>query len=348
MEDVANDFRKHHLPFETRRSMCDYSVVIPCYRSGEWIEELVTRISDVFEARGETFEVILVNDASPDETWPSIQKAAENRGYVRGVNLLYNTGQYRATLCGLDRASGDYVLTMDDDLQHPPEEIPKLIQRMHEEPQLDCVLGKFPVKRHGPLRNLGSRMVSRLYEVVYQKPRDIVPSSFRLMTKRLAKSLLMHATVNPVINSLVFRNTRRIENVEVDHQPRTRGTSGYTFSRLVKIVIDNMFSVSSLPLRFVSILGLTSAALAFVLGVSYLIRHLIHPFGEPGFATIVLLIVFFGGMTLFSIGLVGEYMIRIMDEVKGRPWYVIRDEAGSQATAPNDALSDEPVRHEVL
>jgi dolichol-phosphate mannosyltransferase/undecaprenyl-phosphate 4-deoxy-4-formamido-L-arabinose transferase len=308
--------------------MCAYSVVIPCYRSARWIVALVDRIAAALEPLGESYEIVLVNDASPDDTWPAIEEAARRHSTVRGIDLLFNVGQFRATICGFEQARGRFVITMDDDFQHPPEEIPVLVRSLEERPDVDCIFASFREKKHGPLRNLGSFLHRKINEGLYGKPRGIKLSSFRIMRRPVAEAVCAHRTARPVIGPLILRSTRRLANVEVEHHPRTEGKSGYGLIRLIRVTLDNIISTSTLPLQVVSMLGFVSAFGSFALGVYYLTRYLVRGYGIVGFATQVLLITFFGGMTLLSIGLLGEYVIRIIAEVTPPPRYLIRSETG--------------------
>lgn len=313
--------------------MCSYSVVIPCYRSGAWLGELVERIAAAMAAVNEPFEVILVNDASPDDTWTAIEELTERFSFVRGFDLLFNAGQFRATMCGLEQARGEQVVIMDDDLQHPPEAIPTLIAELRSRPDLDCVMARFDAPQHGLLRRIGSRFAAFLFTYLYGKPRAISPSSFRILRSAVVRAMCQHQTVNPVIGPLIYRSTRRIGNVSVQHLPRQRGRSGYSLPKLIRIVLNSYFSASTVPLRGVSLLGLLSALASVVLGISYLTRYWLNKITLPGFATQVLLTLFFGGLTLFAVGLVGEYMIRIMDEVRRAPRYFIRARADSRVAS---------------
>lgn len=311
-----------------------YSIVIPCYRSSPWLEELVDRVVAALEPDGAPFEILLVNDASPDETWEAIERLAGRHRCVRGFDMLANVGQFRATICGLEHARGEFVVTLDDDLQHAPEDIPRLIEALRARPDLDCIVARMRTKCHGPLRRLGSAAVGRLNELLYGKPRDLKLTSFRTMRRHVAKAVCAHRTSKPIIGPLLLRSTSRIANVVIDHHPRQRGTSGYSLPRLVRIALDNLFSASTLPLRCVSLVGLVSAAGSALVGGFNLARYLMGDVGVPGFATLVLLIAFFGGTTLLSIGLLGEYVIRIVHEVERPPRYVVRTATGSGRRAP--------------
>jgi dolichol-phosphate mannosyltransferase/undecaprenyl-phosphate 4-deoxy-4-formamido-L-arabinose transferase len=280
---------------------------------------------------GEPFEILLVNDASNDDTWPVIRRLAEANPRVQGLNLLFNVGQFRATICGMEHARGELILTMDDDLQQLPEDIPKLIRALRERPDVDCVIGSFGRKHHSALRNLGSGLAARINEWLYGKPRRLKLTSFRLMNRITAEAVCRHGTVRPVLGALLIQCTPRIINVEVEHARRPHGQSGWTFRRLAGAVFDNVVSGSTAPLRLVTTIGLLCAMISAVLGVVYLSRYLTGAIQVAGFATLTLLIVFFGGATLFSIGLLGEYAARIVRETTAPPRYVVRDRAGRAA-----------------
>ena len=200
--------------------MCKFSIVIPCYCSGDWLPELVERIDKTMRVYGESFEVILVNDASPDNTWHHIAELAQQYSFVHGVDLLFNTGQQRTTICGLERARGEYVILMDDDLQHLPEEIPRLIRAMQSETAPDCVMGIYDQKQHSLFRNLGSRAWRYIVAKLYDVPTTLKMSSFRIMNRELAQALCLHGTVSPMLGVLIYRTTSRVANTLVDHRPR--------------------------------------------------------------------------------------------------------------------------------
>jgi dolichol-phosphate mannosyltransferase/undecaprenyl-phosphate 4-deoxy-4-formamido-L-arabinose transferase len=166
--------------------------------------------------------------------------------------------------------------------------------------------------------------VAWLYRHLYGKPKALSPSSFRIMTSDLARTICAHGTVFPAIGPLIYRSTRRIINVDVTHDARPNGGSSHTLVGLTRILLDNFFNASTLPLRLVSGMGLLAAAASFVLAAIYLGRYFLHGFSVPGFATLVLLNLFFGGLMLFSIGLLGEYVSRLMQEVRRPPRYAIR------------------------
>jgi glycosyltransferase involved in cell wall biosynthesis len=308
----------------------DYSILIPCYCSSQWLPELVERLIAVMTKIDGSFEILLINDASPDNTWQTIEELATRYPLVRGLDMQFNVGQFRATICGFENVRGRLIITMDDDLQHPPEEVAVLVAAMAQSPEMDCVMGAFRAKQHSPARNLGTWLLGRVYEIVYEKPRGLRTSAFRIMRRPLVDAVVEHGTVMPNIGPLILRSTHRIRNVEVEHRPRPKGKSGYSFFRLAKIFFGQIISGSTLPLKFLSAIGLSSSLLSVVIGGFYFLRHVLGQITVPGFASQILLTSFFGGLILFSIGILGEYVARIINEVSRPPRYIVRNDTEAE------------------
>ena len=316
------------------------SIVVPCFQSSQWLAQLTSEVKQAMTEAGFSYELILVNDCSPDNTWNTIQDIAANDDNVRGIDLVFNTGQYRATLCGLLQAQGEIIVTTDDDLQQPPRELPKLIQMLLDNDATDCVIASFGNKKHNLLRNLGTGIMDLLFRVIYKKPRGIRSTSMRAMRRPLVTAISEYSTINPNINALIFQTTNRIKSVSVEHQERVAGKSGYGILRLLTLLIDNVVSVSTLPLKCISMVGFLAAFASFILGVFYVLQYFFteNIAADTGFMTQVLLIIFFGGTTLFAIGLLGEYIIRILEEVRGRPRFVIRQ--ATNVESQNDSAAE--------
>ena len=309
-------------------SKIGYSIVIPCYASGAWLAELVKRTEAVM-ASYSPYELILVNDRSPDkETWDQITELAGDYESVRGINLLYNVGQFKATLCGLEHANGNYVITMDDDLQHPPEELPKMITAMSENPSMDCIMGEYIGKQHGAIRNAGSHVLRGIMNRLYNKPASIVTTSFRIMPSAFVKTLILYRIAAPQLGPLIISITERIKNIPVEHHRRASGKSGYSLIRCAQETLLSVINASIIPLRWFSIIGLMTATGAFLLTICYLLRWLFGGVGVVGFTTLILAISFFSGMILAGIGILGEYIGRIIRELTGMPRYVIQSIVG--------------------
>lgn len=303
-----------------------YSVVIPVYNSGEWLEELTERIISVMDRyTDKVYEIILVNDCSPNENvWPTMKKISEKNESVVSINTLYNNGQFIATVCGLDIAKGRYVITMDDDLQHLPEEIPKMIDAI-ELGQYDCVFGVYEEVKQRSYRKLGSKFTNHLVTKLYGRPKGIKSNSFRIMKNELAKTIVNYKSSKPQISPIIFLSTKNIGNVIVEHHEREYGKSGYGMKKLVTETLNSIINVSTLPLDIVSMIGLFSSLIAFIMGVYYLIKYFVGEISVAGFTAQILITIFFGGLILFSIGILGKYIQRIIQEITGLPKYIIKE-----------------------
>ncbi len=303
-----------------------YSVVVPVYRSAGTLDELCARLTKLFDTvLKESFEIILVNDASPDDSWEVITSLHQKNPKVKGINLSRNFGQHSATICGFAHARGDYVITLDDDLQHPPEEIPKMVQAMQENPQIDVVMGSFISKKHSLIRKLGTSLMNRLTSYISGKDPKLRLTSFRLMRAALVREVLQIQDQNPRLGYMILKLTKNITNVNVKHENRTVGKSGYSLGRLIKDLLNNVLNNSSLPLKLISVAGFASAIFSFVLGVYYIYRYLFVGVSVKGWTTLILLLLFFFGLTLFSVGIIGNYLIKILTGTKKYPQYVVRD-----------------------
>ncbi|HEY1772133.1 MAG TPA: glycosyltransferase family 2 protein [Gammaproteobacteria bacterium] len=300
-----------------------YSVVIPVYNSERIVGETVARTRAFFEAQKLDYEIILVNDGSRDGSWKVIADLARADAHVKAVNLLRNYGQHNANLCGFRLASGDWLVTMDDDLQNPPEEIAHLIGKAAE--GHDLVIGRFRSKMHAGYRRLGTRVINWLNARIFDKPDGLVLSNFRLLHKDVVKRICDYQSPFPYIPGLALRFSGSPANVEVDHQPRRVGTSNYNFLRIAKLVATLLFNYSSFPLRFVMGLGLAVSGLSFVLGVVYVVRGVVHGSAVQGWTSLVVLLAFFNGMLMLMVGMLGEYMVRLMNQTSGHTPYQIRE-----------------------
>ena len=305
--------------------MAMYSIVVPVFNSEKSLEILHQRIVEVFDNQiRQPFELILVDDCSTDASYRVIRKLIEEDPRVKGIQLSVNHGQQKAVLCGFHYVNGDYVITMDDDLQHPPEQIPVLIEKMAESDEIDVVIGEYEVKKHGIIRRFGSWLMDLTSDIIYRKPKGLKLTSFRLIRRYVVDNLNQISVSAPTVGPLLLQTTQRIVNVRVHHDARRFGRSGYSFSKLVSAFFRNMITNSDLPLKTVRNIGILSLFGSFILIVFYLIRYFSHGIVIPGWTTTVLLLLFMGGMTLFSIGVIGHYLISIMLEAKKYPSYFIR------------------------
>jgi glycosyltransferase involved in cell wall biosynthesis len=303
----------------------ELSVVIPVYNSAEMLPTLHDRLDSVLRALGNTFEVIYVDDGSQDASWSVLQQLEQQyRGQVVAVQLMRNYGQHNALMCGFRQARGDYVITMDDDLQHPPEEIPKLLAAIKQS-DLDLVYGGYERKQHRVTKNLASWVVNRFYRFVFQSP--VTVTAFRILRSELLQTILPYSLNFTFVDGLLAWNTRRIGEVTVAHHPRARGRSGYRFGKLLTLALNLFTNFSLLPLQLVSLSGVGAAIAGLVLGFYYFYQHMAASITVPGYASTIVSILVLGGLQLLGLGIMGEYVGRLHLNVNRKPQYSIRQVA---------------------
>lgn len=299
------------------------SVIVPAYNSEQTLEELVEKLCPVLSALSANFEVILVNDGSSDKSWQVIEKLVDTNNFVTGLNLMRNYGQHNALLAGIRAAKYETIVTIDDDLQHPPEEIPKLLEKLSE--GYDVVYGSPQVERHGLLRDLASQITKiALASVINVKTARKV-SAFRVFRTLLRDSFADYRGAYPSIDVLLSWGTSRFGSVDVRHLPRTKGASNYTFTKLVTHAINMLTGFSTLPLRIASVLGFSFTLFGIILLAYVLIRFFVAGAPVPGFAFLASSIAIFSGVQLFAIGIIGEYLARMYIRLMDRPSYTIRE-----------------------
>ncbi len=304
----------------------DYSIVIPVYNSVDSLEQIVECVSKTLQIYANDFEIIFIDDDSPNpKTWAELKKLKQNDSKVKIIRLRKNHGQHKAILCGFQHAQGKFIITMDDDLQHPPEEISALIDGINNNPDADVVIGAYENKKHSFFRNLGTNVINKITSYVFQKPLDLKLTSFRIMRKRIADSVLDYKTYHPRIGNILLQVTSKIINVKVKHDSRHFGTSGYTVRRLFADAITNIISNSSLPLKLVSYLGFFCSIVSILLTIYFLTKRIFVGISIPGWTTIFLALTFFFGILFFTLGIIGEYLSRILLEVTGSKKIIIRE-----------------------
>lgn len=300
----------------------DYSVVVPVYNSEKTIEELFVRIKEVFTGLGHTFEVIFVEDCGRDDSWSVLRSVKEQYpDEVVAIRLARNFGQHNATLCGFHHVSGRFVITIDDDLQVPPEEIPKLIDEQRRT-GADLVYGFFAEKNHGFVQNLGSFAIQKACEATFGGRGK--GSSFRLMVTPLIEKVRSHTQSFVFIDGLLLWYTQYVARTLVRHEPRKHGKSGYTIFKLVGLALHMFFNFTTLPLRWIIYLGLVTSTVSFVLGVIFFIRGLIYSV-PVGWSSLAVTIFFVGGVILLVLGIIGEYISRIFSLHNERPQFSVRE-----------------------
>lgn len=299
----------------------EYSVVIPVYNSESTLEELFARTKSIFASLGKSFEMVFVDDCSKDKSWDCLTKLRnENPGEIIAIRLARNFGQHNAVFCGFEHSRGDLIITLDDDLQVPPEEIPKLINAFGEN-DADLVYGYFGKKQHSFFRNFGSFFIKRSSRILLQSPGE--GSSFRLLTRDLARNILKHNQHFMYIDELLLWYTGNISFVQVEHQKRTVSHSGYSTWKLMKLSFNIVIYYTAVPLRIMTYGGFILSILSFILAIRFIINKLIHDV-PLGYTSLIVAILFSTSIIMLCLGMIGEYLTRIYKVQNKKPPYSIK------------------------
>ena len=304
-----------------------YSVVVPVYNSEHTLEELYRRLEKVFrEVIKEDFELILVDDGSKDRSFEVMTELRNKDQRVRIIQMARNFGQHPALLCGFAHVRGDFVVTMDDDLQHQPEELPKMVNVMRERDDVDAIIASYEGRKHGFIRRLGTKFSVWATSKMLGKDPNLQITSYRLIRRFLVDAMVKTNTYLPQIGNLLVLTSNRIINVPVQHAARAYGKSGYSFKRLLKDLIYDITAHTAFPLLRVRNIGIVSFLVSMVMAVYFLVRYFAFGISVEGWTSLMLVMLAFFGLILLSIGIMGIYLMNILNEAKKMPHYVIRRE----------------------
>lgn len=300
------------------------SFVIPCYRSEKTIESVVKEITDkMLSMKHDEYEVILVNDCSPDNTFGVIRNLCALDNHIIGINHAKNFGQHAALMAGFSFASGDVVVCLDDDGQTPANEVDKLLAKIDE--GYDVVYAEYEHKQHSGFRNWGSHVNKVMTEVMLGKPKELYVSSYFAARRFVIDEMLNYKGAYPYVIGLVLRTTRNICNVPVNHRERMEGKSGYSLKKLLGLWMNGFTSFSVLPLRIASYGGTIVAFAGFLYTIYIIILRMTDPTRVQGWSSIASILLILGGLMLLVLGLIGEYVGRIYISINNSPQYVIKD-----------------------
>ncbi len=299
------------------------SVVVPVYNSSSILPDLVSRLAPVLESCSREYELVLVNDGSRDQSWEAISYLVSRHSWIRGIDLMRNYGQHNAMLCGIRAARYETIVTMDDDLQHPPEEIPKLIEKLGE--GYDVVYGAPVQQRHGLWRDMASIITKSSLKATIGVETAQMASAFRAFRTQIRQAFADYRGSFVSLDVLLTWGTTRFAAVAVRHDTRKSGLSNYTFWKLITHAFNMITGFSSLPLQAASILGFLFTILGFVILVFVIGNYLINGGGVPGFSFLACAIAIFSGVQLLMLGIFGEYLARIHFRTMDRPSSVIRE-----------------------
>jgi len=307
------------------------SIVIGVYNAARSLDVLLERLARSLHAMGRPFEVILVNDGSRDESWSLIERSAAARPWLVGIDLSRNFGQHNALLCGIREARHAIIVTMDDDLQNPPEEIPRLVAALDE--GLDVVYGSPEHEQHGLLRDLASQTTKLVLGGVLGAATARQVSGFRAFRTELRGAFQDYSGPSVNLDVLLTWATTSFAAIKLRHAPRAFGASNYTFGKLASHALNMMTGFSTVPLKVASVLGFTLTVFGLVLLVYVIGRYLIQGVVVPGFTFLACVIVIFSGAQLFTLGVIGEYIARMHLRIMRQPSYTIRRAVGVHAQA---------------
>ncbi len=303
------------------------SVVIPVYNGALSVGELVSQLHALLPTLAERYEIVLVEDDGRDNSWDVIEAlAAATPETVRGIRMARNFGQHNAILCGLRAATGEIIVTMDDDLQHPPDQIPLLLAEMDK--GFDVVYGRPQNDNHSIFRNLASQVTKLVLQSTMgaETARNI--SAFRALRRHVVRAFDHYSGPTVVIDVLLTWGTRRFTAIPVRHEPRKLGVSNYTFWKLAGYAISMMTGFSTMPLRFASVTGFVMTLVGIIVLIYVFVRYVFEG-SPPGFPFLASIIALFGGAQLFAIGIIGEYLARMHFRSMGKPSYVVREETSA-------------------
>ena len=312
------------------------SVIVPVYRGADTLPELVSQLVKTLDGNVASCEILLVNDGSPDNSWEVITRLSHQVEQVRGINLLRNYGQHNALLCGIRQARGEVIVTLDDDLQNPPAEIPKLLEKLAE--GYDVVYGTPVHEQHGLWRDLASQVTKLALSSTMGVETARQVSAFRAFRTSIRQGFAEFHSPSVSIDVLLTWGAARFTAVPVAHNPRTAGRSNYTFRKLVRHAMNMVTGFSILPLQLASLMGFSFAIFGLLVLVYVIGRYLIQGGSVPGFPFLASTIAIFSGVQLFALGIIGEYLARMHFRLQDRPPYVI----GEQTVASEPSPLQEP------
>ncbi len=291
----------------------DLSIVIPIYKSQNTIEALVKKLFEVL--KDVIFEVILVNDGSPDESDQVCTKIIHQYKNVTYIQLRKNFGEFNAVFCGLNYVKGQYAIIIDDDFQNPPSEIIKMLQTA-QTGNFDVVYAQYIHKKHHFFRNIGSQLINNLNTWLIHKPRDLYLSSFKVISYDLIQEIIKYSAPNVYLDGIIFQLTNNISKVTVEHSARQEGGSSYTSKKLISLFLNAMLGYSTLPMRIILGIGI----FIFTIGLLFLAFNI---FGS-NFSLATILILLIGGIIQISIGICGDYVLKNYQMAMGKPSYVVK------------------------
>ena len=302
-------------------------MVIPVFNSERIVGTTIDRTVEFLRRHRLSFEVICVNDGSRDKSWDVLEQKAAQYVEVKGIDLLRNYGQHNAVMCGLRESTGNWVVTLDDDLQNPPEEIVHLIEQASDDGN-DAVFARFQQKQASGTRKLGTRVIEVINRRVFGQPADLSVTNFRLIRRDVVDRVCDDRSATPYINGMVLLYSRHPGNADVRHVQRAEGQSNYNLFRIARLVLTILFSYSAFPLRLFAVLGFVVAFLSFLVGAVLLGLGAAGRTNVEGWTSLIVLTAFLNGVTIAMVSMVGEYLVRTLNQTSARQPYHVNKVVG--------------------
>jgi polyisoprenyl-phosphate glycosyltransferase len=299
------------------------SVIIPVYNSEDCLDELSRKLSGVLDSFGKVYEIILVNDCSQDNSWGKIIDLCGTNDNVKGINLRKNFGVDNAIMAGVKYAQGKIIILMDDDLQHDPADIPTLISGLNK--GYDVCYANFTFMKQSWLKNLGSWFNDKVANVILDKPKGLYLSAYKAIKREVIDEIIKYSGPYPYVDGLILRVTQRITQECIQHHKRFSGKGNYNLIRSIRIWLKMATNFSVFPLRIATFLGFISTGISFILSVILLFQYLVGVEAPPGWFTLVMIVIFIGGIQLFTVGIIGEYVGRLFLHFSKKPQFVVSE-----------------------
>lgn len=301
------------------------SFIIPCYGSEKTVGLVIDEINKVVSQNPRyDYEVVAVNDHSPDNVWQVLKNIAQNNPKVKLINLAKNMNRPGALMAGMSKTTGDYIILMDDDGQCPMESLWKLIEPL--ENGHDVSIAKYPTYKQSKFKSFGTIVNRKMTEIVMEKPKDLSFTNFSALKRYIVEEITKYKNPYPYLTGLLLRTTSDIVNVEMEERERITGSTNFTFKKMLNLWINGFTAFSIKPLRISTIVGIITAALGFIYGIYIIIHKLVvHTTVLQGYSSLMAVMLFIGGIIMMMLGMIGEYIGRIYISINNSPQYVIKE-----------------------
>lgn len=304
------------------------SIVIPVFNASLSLKDLINELATVLKDNFSSYEIILVDDKSKDDSWMQITNLCKNHSWIKGIELRKNVGQHNAILAGLNFATGKFIVTMDDDGQNSPKYIPDLFSEIQK--GYDVCYANYKIKKHNFFRTMGSKLNNLFVTLLFKKSYDLKLTSFRIFTSQIRNEIIKNKSPSLYLDGLILSITSKISKISVDHLDRKFGKSNYSLYKLINLWMQMATGFSVAPLRLASILGLIFSTTGFLMSIWLVLFKLSSTETPMGWTSLIVAILFLGGIQLIALGAIGEYLGRAYLAVNNYPQYSINNKLNTK------------------